>query len=196
MVSEAALAHIKQYYFALAPMPDEVWAEFASSLIERRLAVGEVFLREGQVCEYVAFVHEGLIRGYYNHDGTERVVGFVTTGGYMSEYESFLTQSPATFAVDALEPTTLVLYHREDMQRLYRLRPETNIWGRMIAEQLYISLSRRVWSFQSQSPEARYQELIAERPDLLQRVPLYMIASCIGVTPEALSRIRRRMMAV
>jgi CRP-like cAMP-binding protein len=114
----------------------------------------------------------------------------------MSEYESFLTQSPATFAVDALEPTTLVLYHREDMQRLYRLRPETNIWGRMIAEQLYISLSRRVWSFQSQSPEARYQELIAERPDLLQRVPLYMIASCIGVTPEALSRIRRRMMAV
>jgi CRP-like cAMP-binding protein len=196
MLSKEASAHIERYYQSLAPMKGWMWSVFRLMLHEKRLAPGELLLAEGQVCDFVAFIHAGLVATVHiPESGTERIFTFAAEGEYISGYPSFITGEPVAYAIRAIEPTTVVLLYRRDMDRLYRLSPPANLWGRLVEEQAFVGILRRLLSLHVHAPEMLYQQLADSRPDLLQRVPQYMIAAYIGVTPEALSRIRRRMMA-
>lgn len=184
---------VKAYYKKLVPaITDSDWSALEERLTVQYLKKGEFFLRHGEVCRYVSFINKGLMRLFHLEEGKEVSTGFVTENNFISEYASFLTRKPTEQFMEALEDCELVNLSYDNMQALYQSRPVFEIFGRKIAEYLYILLSQYNTSLRAHTPEQRYQFIIEEQPHLIQRVPQYMIASFIGITPEHLSRLRKK----
>jgi CRP-like cAMP-binding protein len=188
-----AFKAIRDYYQKLVPTfsEDELDA-LEECLLIRTIHKGDFLVKAGQVCQYVSFINKGLTRFYYTVEGKDISIGFVGEGGYTSEYESFLTRTPAVQNIGALTEVEVVDLSYEDMQMLYRKFPAFQEFGRKIAESLFIMLNQRNTALLALSPEDRYRNMIAHDFQLLQQVPQYMLASFIGVTPEHLSRIRKK----
>lgn len=185
---------LKEYLYKLFPdMNDDTWSAFLDKTKTTEYRKGDHIYKQGGICNYISFVAKGLLRSYYlSADGKEIVTSFTTTGSYYSDYYSFLTQMPTKFYTEVLEDCILINMSYDDLQELYLKYPQCERVGRLIAESLFKRLSDRNSSFQFETPEQRYRKFIKNHQDVFQRVPLYMIASYIGVTPEALSRIRKR----
>ena len=184
---------IKAYYTGLLPtLTEDSWKICESLLSTRTIKKGEYLLREGQVCNHVSFINHGLLKIYYVVDGKEKIVEFFKELTYCCDYASFLMRAPAETSVKALEETEVVEINYEGLQHLYNLVPEANVIGRRIAENLFMDKCRNSSTNVTESVESKYQKVLTETPWLIQRVPQYMIASYLGITPEALSRIKAR----
>ncbi|HMQ75197.1 MAG TPA: Crp/Fnr family transcriptional regulator [Flavobacteriales bacterium] len=188
----AARAQLRAFTQRIVEVDDAVMDRLMSALVPATLAKGGVLLQDGEVCEHVWFIGRGLVRAYFLKDGEEITQQFFFEGSYTTDYESFLTRRPTQLHLEALEPTLLLALHREAMQRLYAADPGAERMGRRIAEEIFLSVSRRNRSFLLDSAEQRYLDLMRERPKVMQRVPQRHIASYLGVKPESLSRIRAR----
>jgi CRP-like cAMP-binding protein len=156
------------------------------------LKKGEFYITTGQQEKYVSFVNKGGFRYFVIADTKELTCDFTFENNYISDYEGFLKQEPARINIQALEDSELVKLHYDDVQSCYERIPQLQKFGRLIAENFLLDILKRSNSLLFSSPEDRYNQLVEDNPKLLQRVPQYMIASFIGVTPEALSRIRKR----
>lgn len=190
-----ALAQIKKYYQRLNPdIPQDAWNAFEHLLEVKTLEKGEFITVPGDISNEVCFVAEGLMALYVNMEDRKMVLEFFEENTYCCDYESFLTRKPSRLYMEAMEKTTLVNLKFDDLQYVYSLGASFERMGRLIAEYLYICISHKSSSLLTESPEQRYQELMQTRPYLFQRLPLYLIASYLGITPESLSRIRKRML--
>ncbi len=172
---------------------EEDWHYLKQTLTVQTLQKGTALIRNGDICRQVSFINKGLLRLYYLADGKEVATGFVPENNYVSCYASFLTSQPSSENIDVLEDCELINLSFTDMQTLYNTRPVFERFGRKIAEQLFILISSQTTRLLSLSPEERYQYVIRNQPYIIQRVPQYMIASYIGITPEHLSRLRKKM---
>jgi CRP-like cAMP-binding protein len=185
---------IKAYYQKLVPHIKEIELTALEKCFNiRHLRKGDFLIKEGQVCRHVSFINKGLVRIYYSFEAKDISIGFIGNGEYTSEYESFLTRKPASQNIEALTNVELVDLGYDDMQQLYVQYPSLQEFGRKISEALFIMLNQRNTALLALSPEDRYRHMIVTHPSLLQHVPQYMLASYIGVTPEHLSRIRKKM---
>ncbi len=185
---------IKAYYKQLLPqLTNEEWQAIENCLTVKYLKKGEYLVRQGEICNHVSFINKGLIRFYMLVDGKEIPTGFFMQNQYGSAYESFLTRQPSNENIDVLEDVELLQIDYESMQMLYKNYPIFQVFGRKVAEQLFIVLSQRVVALQLLTPEQRYQKLVDNGSLLLQQIPQYMLAAYIGVTPEHLSRIRKKL---
>lgn len=190
------LNHLKAYYKEIIPsFTEEMWVKMQEHAIVQQYKKSELYISPGEQENYVTFISTGGFRYYSVVDEKEVVCEFVFENNYLSEYESFLRRTPAKVFIQALEDSTVVKIHYLHVQECYNNYPLIERFGRLIAEKFLIDAIDRMNSLLSSSPEERYNRLAEEKPELLQRVPQYMIASYIGVTPEALSRIRRRLIA-
>ena len=188
------LSNIKKFYYQLVPeLQADEWAALETKFKERTIAKGSFLTKEGSVCNYVSFVNKGLLCYYFNHDGKQVYQSFAVDGDYCCDYISFLTRKPGSIFIEALEDTVVIDLHYDDVQQGYDASPRLQKFGRLISEFLYMMFSQRDIYLATTTPEERYRNIIKNSPQLLQRVPQYMIASYIGITPEALSRIRKRM---
>jgi CRP-like cAMP-binding protein len=187
------LTNVKAYYFRVVPsLTEEIWEEMKPCFVSKQLNKGEFYIQPGEVENYVSFINSGGLKASYLHEEKEVIIDLVFENNYFSEYQSFLTQSPCKSCIQALEDTELIKLSYQDVQRFYEIYPTLQKFGRLIAEYLFTSISGRTSSLLLETAEARYKKIVDRNPKLLQRVPQYMIASYIGVTPEALSRIRKR----
>jgi CRP/FNR family transcriptional regulator, anaerobic regulatory protein len=185
---------IKSYYLELIPeLTEETWQSFEKKLTIQQFRKGEFIIREGDTCRYVSFINFGMVRFYYLVEGKEICTGFAGENEYISEYNSFLTQSPASMFIEALEDTEMIHLSYHDMQDSYNNYSIFERFGRKIAEKLFVMLSSQNTRLLVLTPEQRYQFVVQHQPAILQKVPQYMIASYIGITPEHLSRIRKKM---
>lgn len=185
---------IRNFLLELIPdLEDETWEAFLKVVVIRNYKKGEVILKPGSVSNNVSFINHGLIRSYYLSDGKEIITAFAEENTYYSDYESFLTRKPTVMYTDAVEATEVVDISYDDLQKMYKDYPQCERIGRLIAEDLFVYISARNNSFLSDTPEKRYLDFLINCKPIIQRIPQYMIASYIGVTPEALSRIRSRM---
>jgi CRP/FNR family transcriptional regulator, anaerobic regulatory protein len=184
---------IKAYYKKLSPLLTEKDWEFLQSKMQiQQLKKGELLVKSGAICRQVSFINKGMVRMFYIVDGKEITGGFIAENEYISEYESFLLQKPAIGNIEAIEDSEFINLGYDDVQLLYKTSPAFLEFGRKIAEYLYIMMSQQISKMMLTSPEERYLQLIENNPPYLQRVPQYMIASLIGITPEHLSRIRKK----
>ncbi|MFT4154011.1 Crp/Fnr family transcriptional regulator [Parafilimonas sp.] len=184
---------IKAYYRTLVPaITDKSWNAMEECLIVQHLKKGDFFVRKDEICRHVCFINSGLMRLFYLEDGKEICTAFIRENNFISEYASFLTHALAAQYMEALEDCELVNLSFTNMQNLYKQHPVFEIFGRKIAEHLYLLLSKHNTILRAYTPEQRYYFLLDEEPELIQRVPQYMIASFIGVTPEHLSHIRNK----
>lgn len=186
---------VKKFYFGLVPeLTEEIWSEIEHHSVIQQVKKGDYYIQPGQQEQFVAFVNKGGFRYYVLTESRELTCDFSFEDTYISDYEGFLNQSPSRLYIQALEDSELVKLHYDSVQKFYHSFPCLQKFGRLIAEQFLLDVLKRSNSLLFSTPEERYRQLAEENPKLLQRVPQYMIASFIGVTPEALSRIRKRQM--
>lgn len=187
---------IKAYYQGMIPqLREDEWESLQQAFTFQFLKKGESLIRQGEICRQVSFINRGLLRMYYLVDGREISTGFMAESNYLSQYDSFLTRQPSAGNIDALEDCELINLSYDAMQTLYNEKPVFQIFGRKIAEFLFIMISSQTNKLLTLTPEERYRNVMETQPFIIQRVPQYMIASYIGITPEHLSRLRRKITA-
>jgi CRP-like cAMP-binding protein len=166
---------------------------FVSRLKQRKLRKRQYLLQAGDVSKYENFVVKGLLRAYTVDDkGQEHVVMFAMEGWWISDLYSFLTDNPATQHIDALEDSEVLSIERPDLERLYIEIPKFDRFFRILFQNAFVSHQQRILAGISQTAEQQYFAFIQKYPGLEQRIPQHQIASFLGVTPETISRIRRR----
>jgi len=169
------------------------------ALIQRFLSVKKIrrkqyLLQEGDVCKVIAFVEKGALRSYtVDSEGREHIVQFALEGWFIADLYSFLTGEASTHNIEAIDDSELVLINQSAYKELLQQSICYQTYMLELITGAYVALQKRLTSTVSLSPEERYQDLIALYPDIVQRVPQHMIASYMGLTPETLSRIRRRL---
>ncbi|MDP5077620.1 MAG: Crp/Fnr family transcriptional regulator [Nonlabens sp.] len=185
---------IKSYLNQIASISDADWDFFTSKLKRRAIAKKEVFLKMGSIENYISFVEEGVVRLFIpdKEDDKELTFGFCFKDQFVSAYDSFLTRTPSAYQLQALTKTTLLSITYDDLQEVYRKTQIGNLIGRLTAERLLLQKSKRELYLLNLTAEERYLKLFSERPQLLKEIPLKFISSYIGVTAQALSRIRKR----
>lgn len=163
-------------------------------LILKRIRKKQYLLQEGDVCRFIAFIEKGALRQFsVDENGNERIIQFGLEGWTISDLYSFLTDEIATYNIDALEDAEVVLISKSAHQELLLKVPKYETYTRLQITGAYIAMQRRLTSIISSPVEERYSGFIELYPDIVQRVPQHMIASYMGLQPETLSRIRRRL---
>ncbi len=159
----------------------------------REYAKGKVLLREGQIGNICYFVLQGCVRQYYLVDGVEKTTAFFTEG--MPVNSTFVFDDNASkFYLVCNEPCALIEGSPEDEKSFFEKMPKMESMNRVGVE-IELQKSQDAFAeFVIANPETRYLNLMKTRPDLLDRVPQYQLASYLGITPESLSRIRKRIM--
>lgn len=163
-------------------------------LIPKRIRKNQYLLQEGDVAKYSAFVEKGALRAYsVDEKGAEHIIQFAFEGWTISDMYSFVTGSPATYNIDALEDAELVLISKAGQDEILKRVPEYEAYTRMLLTGAYMAMQKRITAMLSLSLEDRYINLTKLYPNLVQRVPQRMIASYMGLSPETLSRVRRKL---
>ena len=177
----------------IAPLTQDEQELIKSYLTPKKIRKNQYLLQEGDVCKFIAFTEKGALRAYsVDEKGSESIIQFALEGWLISDLFSFLTGEPATYNIDALEDSELLLTSRPAYEDLLKKLPKYEAYMRFQLTGAYISMQRRLTSIISLSTEERYANLTSLYPDIVQRVPQHMIASYMGLTPETLSRVRSR----
>lgn len=183
---------IRAFFSSLVLLPDEEWEAMNDCFELVSFKKGENILQADQECDYIGFVNEGTARFYYLKEGNEKIIAFWFPGDFLSNYRSFLSKQPSTHYIHALSDGSYWRLKRDKLYSLYDRFPIIDRLGRIMAENLYLMVAERVDRLLQETPEERYMQLLKKDSQLLQKVPQYMIASYLGVSPESISRIRKR----
>lgn len=159
---------------------------------KKELKKGEHLLEAGNVCRYIIFIETGLIRYYMNNDGVEHTSYFNKENEFACDYMSFLTQIPSYVNIQALEDSTVWIINHAGIQQFYKEVSTGERFGRLAIEQVFVSVISQIGSLYTDPPEVRYYKFLSNYPDVGQRIPQYYVASYVGVKPQSLSRIRKR----
>ena len=153
----------------------------------------EHLYRGGEIVRYVYFVEKGCLRQYYiNNNGEERTIYFKTENGWCGELVSFLDNKPTELCVQALEDSILQRINQKNwVYAVTHIQPFTRGFIRAQQDTNYM-LKKRLAEATVETPEEKYLRFVKEEPELLQRIPLYHIAAYLSMTPETLSRIRKK----
>lgn len=181
------------YFSRMTPLSDEESEAISDSMVILTCPKGSILLEEGQVSTECYFILEGCVREYYIVDGEEKTTGFFTEEQFVVSFNSFTQHIPANHYFACSEDTTLVVANAEKEQELYRQFPRFESISRTVMGNMAGEQQEQRASYITDTPEQRYQKLLETRPNLVQRIPQYQLASYIGVQPESLSRIRKRM---
>ncbi|MCA6393201.1 MAG: Crp/Fnr family transcriptional regulator [Cytophagales bacterium] len=183
---------IRLYFNKFVKLNDSEWADFEKCIVKVNIAKNVQILKQGEHCNFIAFIQEGSFRLFYDKDGEVKITAFFFQGDFVSNYRSFLTGKPSDHCIEAMQDAVIYSINLDELKTLYDKHKSIERLGRLIAENLYLSVANRLDSFLFQTPSERYQALIERNSRLLQEIPQYMIASYLGVKPETLSRIRTR----
>ncbi|MCX2453917.1 Crp/Fnr family transcriptional regulator [Pedobacter sp. PLR] len=160
----------------------------------KKLQKGEFFIAEGKTCKEVAFLNTGILRTFFRAEtGIETTYCITFPGALMTAYASFITGNPTIENIQALVPTELLLIQKIDLDHLADTNPNWNKFLKIIAEQQYLELEKRVFQFQQEKAKKRYLDLLENQPVYVQQIPLQYLASYLGITARHLSRLRNEL---
>lgn len=183
------------YFSRISPLSKEESAAIAESMQTKTYKKGHFLLKEGQASANTYFILEGCVREYILTDGEEKTTNFFTEEQWAISLNGFTPQNPATHNWVCVEDTTVVVGDEQQAQAIFKHFPRFETISRTIMEAAFAEQREALASYYTDSPEQRYVKLQKSRPGLLQRIPQYQLASYIGVKPESLSRIRKRIAA-
>jgi CRP-like cAMP-binding protein len=173
-------------------LDDEEKKHFTSLLKHRKIRKKQYLLQAGEVSHYENFVIKGLLRAYtLDNKAQEHIAMFAMEGWWISDLYSFLTDTPATQYIDALEDSEVFSIEKHDLEKLYLQIPKLDRFFRKLLQNAFVANQQRILASISQTAEEQYLAFIKKYPTLEQRIPQHQIASFLGITPETISRIRR-----
>ncbi len=178
----------------MGPLAEATFARFLKLGQERTLARHACWSQPGDAVTEFAIVQSGLVRHYYvDAKGRESVKAFRGPGEFSAAYAELIQRRPSRTFIQALLPTRLLAFNLDAFEALAADSLELQRLARRIVEQHFVSKEQREYEFLQLSAEARYQRFCEERPEHLAHIPQHQVASYIGITPVALSRIRARL---
>jgi len=186
------MKQIRQYFERAVHFSDKDWEIFSSRLTMHQLPKKTLLLKENTVENTISFIEKGIIRFFISKGDYELTFSFAFADSFVSAYDSFLTQTPCLYNVETLSESILWRINYHDLQNIYAKTKIGNTIGRLASEELFLKKCKRELSLLHDTPEERYLKLFTEQLHLLHHIPLKYIASYIGITPQALSRIRKR----
>lgn len=182
--------HINQKVNLSEEEQQEVKTFFAPKKLRKR----QYLLQEGEPCKYLVFVEKGVLRSYnVDSKGVEHIIHFAMEGWWMGDIYSFLSGDPSGYNIDAIEDAELLMITLEGFEQMMVKVPRMERYFRILFQNNIISKERRLISSISYTAEEKYLRLVESSPELLQRIPLNLVASYLGITPETLSRIRKKL---
>ena len=181
-----------KYFQRIMPLTEEEARAITETMTIRQYSKGTVLLKEGQVSTEAYFVLEGCVRQFYLVDGEEKTANFFTEEQWVISMNSFSQNQPSNHFLDCCIDSTLVVGNRDKEESLYRRFPKFETVSRKVMEKVFAEQQEIMSSYTTDTAEQRYLKLLKARPDLFQKIPQYQIASYVGVKPESLSRIRKR----
>lgn len=153
---------------------------------------GTIFLKEGEYAKHCFFVIKGCIRSYYLLDGEEKTTEFFTEGQPITPV-SYSLKQPSQYFLSCIEDCVISAGSDETTALIKNQIPKMESLISKFNEQLFVDSQIKFENYFTLSPQERYLKLFKERPDLCQRVPQYLLASYLGIKPQSLSRIRKRL---
>jgi CRP-like cAMP-binding protein len=161
--------------------------------IPKKMRKRQYVLNAGDVCQYITFVEKGMLRSFtVDAEGYEHVVQFAIEGWWVSDVGSFVSGKDALYNIEALEDCELLHLNKSGMDELLVKLPVMERFFRLLMQGNIVALQRRVIAYMSLSAEEKYLKLMEVAPDVMQRASQQHIASYLSITPETLSRIRRK----
>jgi CRP-like cAMP-binding protein len=185
---------LREHVLEKTQLTKEEFPLCTSFFVPKHLRKDQYLLEEGEPEKFLTFVTHGCLRAYsIDRKGEEHVVQFALEKWWISDLYAFLTGTNATLFIDALEDADLLMIDRASYEKVCTTVPQFERYFRILLQNNYIATHRRILASISLSAEEQYLQLLADYPDLVHRVALRHIASYLGITPEALSRIRSRL---
>lgn len=164
---------------------------FHSLWENKKVKKKQFLLREGEICQFEAFILKGCIRTYYvDRGGTETILNFAVEGWWVSDLSSFSEQTPSTQNIETLEDCELLMINYENKKILFDVIPAFEKVFRILVQRSLGVMQQRFYATLTQTAEERYLAFIDKYPQVVQRVPQHQIARYIGVSPEFLSKVR------
>jgi CRP-like cAMP-binding protein len=171
--------------------PEEA-AYFTDRLRKRTLRKRQYLVQAGDVNRNESFVTKGCLRAFYvNAKSEEFIIQFAVEGWWIADLGSLYLGKPATFHVEALEDSEVWQIDYPSLEEVYSRHPAFERFFRLLLQNSYLVLQQRILDAMNLSAEERYEVFIRKYPDIEKRVPLYQIASYLGVTREFLSKVRK-----
>jgi CRP-like cAMP-binding protein len=172
---------------------DDEFRFFSDFLTEKKILKKEFLLKEGEVCNYTGFVTQGCLRTFTrNHEGNENVTRFAIEDYWVGDLYSYLTGDVSPYNIEATIDSKVLLIHKNDMEKVYEQVPKFERFFRIIVQRGYIALEKRFSIDLSSSALQKYENLLQKFNDIELRVSQKHIASYLGITPESLSRIKKK----
>jgi CRP-like cAMP-binding protein len=184
-----------KYFQRIMPLSQEEIEAIVETMTIKQYKKGTVLLKEGQISTEAYFVLEGCVRQYYLVEGDEKTANFFTEEQWVISMQSFGEQKPSNHYLDCCMDCSLVVGNRDKEEYLYKRFPKLETVSRKVMEKVFAEQQEIMSTYTTDTPEQRYVKLLKSRPDLFQKIPQYQIASYVGVKPESLSRIRKRLLS-
>ncbi|TVR79119.1 MAG: Crp/Fnr family transcriptional regulator [Saprospirales bacterium] len=167
-------------------------AEILKMVSVKKVKKNEMLLMRGLICRNVFFVEKGLLRLYaIDESGKEHIIQFAPENWFLSERASLYFGNPSEYFIDALEDSSLVVFDQEFIERASDISVEFRNYNEYLLQNHIRHLQNRIHSLIGADAKSRYLKFIDLYPEIVQRVPQWMVASYLGITPESLSRVRR-----
>jgi CRP-like cAMP-binding protein len=189
------LLTIRTFIERISPVDENSIKAFVEKSRIKTFAKKELFVREGDVCKGLLFIHSGLFRYYVIHDGNDFSKDFAVAGlnPFCTAFSSFTSKMPSEIFIEAMENSTVSMWDEPLVSALFENRLDWAVFARKLVALLYIRKERRELAFLRLTAQERYLQFRTDFPQLEQRVPQYVVASYLGITPESLSRIRHQL---
>ncbi|MHA7128833.1 Crp/Fnr family transcriptional regulator [Algoriphagus namhaensis] len=183
------LRHFIEKY---ASLPTDEWKQISDCFEKRVVKKGEIILQEGKVCRHLYFLESGLLHFYINKDGNHITKFFTEAPYFFTSQASFNSQKPANENIQAIEKSVLWQISFQDTYDLYKLKSWTE-FARKIIQEVQFFTEVILEELQTETAEFRYAKMLKNEPEFLNRIPLKILASYLGIAPQSLSRIRKKL---
>tara|TARA_R110002073_G_scaffold89852_6_gene212516 strand:- start:32673 stop:33257 length:585 start_codon:yes stop_codon:yes gene_type:complete len=184
---------LKEYINRYIPFSDQEIILFFEFLEIKKYSKKELLLKTGRICNHHYFILEGLLRSYYiDEKGTDRIIQFAIENWWVTNLESYVRETSSTFSIETIETSTILSISKPNLELAFLKIPKLERFFRIITENTLVAIQRKNEYYMKLNSKERFETLLNSIPDFLQRVPMYMIASYLDITPEYLSEIRKK----
>ena len=181
-----------QFIKHLVPFTDGEIQDIHHLFIEKTLKKGEFWVKEGEFNSDILFVNKGMLRSYFVKEEVEKTFDLVIENQIVTASECYSSGLPSTDCIQAVEDTHLSIISKDSLEILYSKSSKWERVGRIIFESYTLEQEIRIRSFIAETAQERYERLATEQPELMQRTPQIYLANFLGITPQSLSRLRRK----
>jgi CRP-like cAMP-binding protein len=185
------LEALRKFIEKYTSLPTDEWKGISDCFEKRVIEKDEIILQEGKVCRHLYFLESGLLYFYINKDGNNITKFFTEAPYFFTSQSSFNSKKPATENIQAIEKSVVWQISYNQVNELYKLKSWTD-FARKIIQEVQFFTEEILEELQTETAEVRYEKMQKNNPVLLQRIPLKHLASYLGIAPQSLSRIRKK----